>query len=181
MNEAKPLQQIAFENRTVYVMHEINAELLASISLQLFALDLQSNKPIHLYICSPGGSVTDGLAIIDIMQTISSPIYTYAYGSVASMAAVIFAFGQKRYILPNAQIMLHQPMGGVQGQASDIQIAANRIQQVKEKINNMIALRCSKPMHEVEKDTDRDIYLDAKGAIEYGIADFIVESKQIAS
>jgi len=169
----KTIAQVIHDNRVIFIMSPIDTEVMANTIAQLFALDAISHEPIHLYICSPGGSVMDGFAIIDAMNQTNAPVYTYSMGLVASMASIIFMHGEKRYITPNSQIMLHQPLGGFSGQASDIEITAKQILDIKKKINLMIAQKCNRAIQTVETETDRDMYLDAQSAIEYGIADAI--------
>ncbi|WP_434226745.1 ClpP family protease [Aliarcobacter cryaerophilus] len=128
---------------------------------------------------SPGGSVLDGYGIIDTMNLIEAPVYTYTIGLAASMGALIFLNGVKRYMLPHSELMLHQPLGGVSGQASDIEITANRIIKMKKDINEMIATRCNLNIEEVEKFIDRDRYFNATEAIEYGLADEIIKKIEV--
>lgn len=162
-------------NRTIFIMSPIDTQSMASFILELFSLDSLSHDPIHIYICSPGGSVMDGFAIIDAMGQVHSPIYTYALGLVASMASIIFMYGDKRYMAAHAQIMLHQPLGGFNGQASDIEITARKILELKATINHMVATRCHRDIALVTSETDRDMYLDVQAAIDYGIADAITQ------
>ncbi|MFA7083770.1 MAG: ATP-dependent Clp protease proteolytic subunit [Arcobacteraceae bacterium] len=163
------------DDRVIMLMTPVNNIAMTSIISQLLFLNAKnSKKPIHLYISSPGGSVLDGYGIIDTMNLIEAPVYTYTIGLAASMGALIFLNGEKRYMLPHSELMLHQPLGGVSGQASDIEITANRIIKMKKSINEMIANRCNLALIDVEKLTDRDRYFDANDALEYGLADEII-------
>lgn len=165
------------EDRTILLTGEVETNLSNVIIAQLLFLDSQNNEPIHIYVNSPGGAVTDGLAIIDTMNVIKSPVYTYCMGMCASMGAMILSQGQKghRYCLPNATVMIHQPLGGAQGQATDIDIVAKRILKTKERLLNMLSDACNQPYEKVYNDCERDYYLDAKEALEYGIVDKIIE------
>jgi len=164
-----------YEDRIVLLHEAVTPESMSAICAQLMFLNAKENTtPIHLYISSPGGSVTDGFAIIDTMNLIEAPVYTYTMGLAASMGALIFLCGDKRYMLPNSELMLHQPLGGVQGQATDIEITANRILKMKKKINHIISQRSAIPHDEVQSMIDRDRYFDADEAIEHGLADEII-------
>ncbi|HEY9174034.1 MAG TPA: ATP-dependent Clp endopeptidase proteolytic subunit ClpP [Verrucomicrobiae bacterium] len=150
-------------------------------------LFLQMNDPkkdIHLYINSPGGSVTSGLAIYDTLQYLTCDVNTYCVGQAASMGAVLLAAGTKgkRYALPNARIMIHQPWGGVQGAATDISIQAKEILRLKDRLNEILAKHCGKPVEDISKDTDRDFFMSADEAKTYGLVDAVVQSrKEIAT
>lgn len=150
------------------------------IAQMLFLASRDSTKPIQFYINSPGGSVTAGLAIYDTMQYVKCQVSTVCIGMAASMAAVLLAAGVKgkRFALPNSQIMLHQPMGGAQGQASEIEITAKQIVKIKEQINNIVSRHTGQPYAKVEKDTDRDFYLTAEEAKDYGLIDEVIENKK---
>jgi ATP-dependent Clp protease protease subunit len=168
------------DDRVIMLMTPVNNISMTSVISQLLYLNVKDNKsPIHLYISSPGGSVLDGYGIIDTMNLIEAPVYTYTIGLAASMGALIFLNGVKRYMLPHSELMLHQPLGGVSGQASDIEITANRIIKMKKDINEMIATRCNLALEEVEKFTDRDRYFSATEAIEYGLADEIISKIEV--
>ncbi|MCP6726937.1 MAG: ATP-dependent Clp protease proteolytic subunit [Patescibacteria group bacterium] len=151
----------------------------AVIAQMLHLASQDSKKDIQFYINSPGGSVTAGLAIYDTMQYVKCPISTVCVGMAASMGAVLLAAGQKgkRYILPNAQIMLHQPAGGVTGQATEIEITANQIVKIKDLLNQILAKHTGQDMEKVQTDTDRDFYLNAMEAKEYGIVDKVIGGK----
>ncbi len=168
------------DDRVIMLMTPVNNISMTSVISQLLYLNVKDNKsPIHLYISSPGGSVLDGYGIIDTMNLIEAPVYTYTIGLAASMGALIFLNGTNRYMLPHSELMLHQPLGGVSGQASDIEITANRIIKMKKDINEMIATRCNLNIEEVEKFTDRDRYFNATEAIEYGLADEIISKIEV--
>ena len=168
------------EDRVIMLMTPVNNISMTSVISQLLYLNVKDNKsPIHLYISSPGGSVLDGYGIIDTMNLIEAPVYTYTIGLAASMGALIFLNGVKRYMLPHSELMLHQPLGGVSGQASDIEITANRIIKMKKDINEMIATKCNLDIEKVEKFIDRDRYFNATEAIEYGLADEIIKKIEV--
>ena len=146
-------------------------------------LFLQMNDPkkdVHLYINSPGGSVTAGLAIYDTLQFLTCDVNTYCVGQASSMGAVLLAAGTKgkRYSLPNARIMIHQPWGGVQGAATDISIQAKEILRLKDRLNEILASHCGKPVQEISKDTDRDFFMSAEEAKTYGLVDAVVQSRK---
>ena len=168
------------DDRVIMLMTPVNNISMTSVISQLLYLNVKDpSSPIHLYISSPGGSVLDGYGIIDTMNLIEAPVYTYTIGLAASMGALIFLNGTNRYMLPHSELMLHQPLGGVSGQASDIEITANRIIKMKKDINEMIATRCNLALEEVEKFTDRDRYFNATEAIEYGLADEIISKIEV--
>ncbi|MGH2308108.1 ATP-dependent Clp protease proteolytic subunit (plasmid) [Arcobacter cryaerophilus gv. pseudocryaerophilus] len=168
------------EDRVIMLMTPVNNISMTSVISQLLYLNVKDpSSPIHLYISSPGGSVLDGYGIIDTMNLIEAPVYTYTIGLAASMGALIFLNGDKRYMLPHSELMLHQPLGGVSGQASDIEITANRIIKMKKDINEMIATRCNLDIEKVEKFIDRDRYFNATEAIEYGLADEIIKKIEV--
>ena len=162
------------EDRIIFLSGEINDQVANSVVAQLIYLEGKNpDKDIFLYINSPGGSVSAGLAIYDTMNYIKCDVATTCVGLAASMGAFLLSSGAKgkRFALPNAEIMIHQPLGGAQGQASDIEIQAKQIQKIKAKINKIIAENTGKPVHQVEKDTDRDHYMSADEALEYGLID----------
>lgn len=168
------------EDRVIMLMTPVNNISMTSVISQLLYLNVKDpSSPIHLYISSPGGSVLDGYGIIDTMNLIEAPVYTYTIGLAASMGALIFLNGVKRYMLPHSELMLHQPLGGVSGQASDIEITANRIIKMKKDINEMIATKCNLDIEKVEKFIDRDRYFNATEAIEYGLADEIIKKIEV--
>jgi ATP-dependent Clp protease protease subunit len=147
----------------------------------LFLAAEDPDKDIHLYINSPGGSVTDGLAIYDTMQYIKPDVSTICVGMAASMGAFLLAAGAKgkRFALPNSEIMIHQPLGGIQGQASDIQIHAEWILKTRDKLNQILAERTGQPIDIIARDTDRDNFMEATDAKEYGLIDEVISSKDL--
>lgn len=162
------------EDRIIFLSGEINDQVANSVVAQLIYLEGKNpDKDIFLYINSPGGSVSAGLAIYDTMNYIKCDVATTCVGLAASMGAFLLASGAKgkRFALPNSEIMIHQPLGGAQGQASDIEIQAKQIQKIKSKINRIISENTGKPIEQVEKDTDRDHYMSADEALEYGLID----------
>ena len=166
------------EERIVFLADQVTDDTASIVIAQLLHLEAEDpNKDISLYINSPGGSVTAGMAIYDTMQYIKCDVSTICIGMAASMGAFLLAGGAKgkRYALPNSEIMIHQPSGGAQGQASEIQIVAEQILKTKEKLNRIIAENTGQPIEKVAKDTDRDNYMTAKEALEYGIVDHVVE------
>jgi len=169
------------KERIVFIGMPIDDDIANLIIAQLLFLDGEdSGKEISLYVNSPGGIVSSGMAIYDTMQYIKSPITTICVGQAASMAAVLLAAGTKgkRYALPNSRILIHQPMGGVQGQATDIDIHAKEILKLRERLNKILAKHTGQSLKKIEKDTDRDYYMTAEEAKEYGIIDEIIESRK---
>ena len=167
------------KDRIIIINGEIDNNLANSVVAQLLYLDSLNNEDISIYINSPGGSVTDGLAIYDTMNYINSDVSTIGMGICASMAAFLLSSGKKgkRYVLPNSEVMIHQPLGGAQGQATEIKIAAEHILKTKDKLNKILSINTKKDLKEIEKDTDRDNFMDANTALEYGIIDEIIERK----
>ena len=166
------------KERIIFLGGPVNDDVANLIIAQLIFLEHQdSKKDIKLYINSPGGVVTAGLAIYDTMQYIQPDVSTICVGMAASMAAILLAGGAKgkRLVLPNAEVMIHQVMGGAQGQAADIEISARHILRIKERLNDILVKHTGQPMKKVEKDTDRDYYMTAEEAKEYGLIDQIVE------
>ena len=168
------------KDRIIIINGEIDNNLANSVVAQLLYLDSLNNEDISIYINSPGGSVTDGMAIYDTMNYINSDVSTIGIGICASMAAFLLSSGKKgkRYVLPNSEVMIHQPLGGAQGQATEIKIAAEHILKTKEKLNKILSINTGKDLDIIEKDTDRDNFMDANTALEYGIVDKIIESKK---
>jgi len=164
------------KDRIVMLSGEINDDMANLIVGELLFLDSQNHDDISLYINSPGGSVTAGMAIYDTMNFIKSDVSTICMGMSASMAAFLLSSGTKgkRYALPNSEVMIHQPLGGAKGQATEIQIAAEQILKTKAKINKILSSNTGKPLEKVENDTERDYYLDADEALEYGLIDKII-------
>ncbi len=150
-----------------------------AIAQMLFLESENPEQDIHIYINSPGGHISAGFGIYDMMQYIKPPVCTYCIGIAASMAAVLLAAGRKgkRYALPHSQIMIHQPHGGAQGQASDIEIQAKQIVLLKKKLNDVLVYHTGQPIEKIEKDTDRDNFLSAEEAKAYGIVDHVVTSR----
>ncbi len=165
-------------DRIIFLGTEVNDIVANLIVAQLFFLESSDpDKDVHLYINSPGGSVTAGLGIYDVIQYIKCNVSTYCIGLAASMGALLLTAGTKgkRYSLPNSRIMIHQPLGGAKGQASDIEIQAKEILYLKHKINGILARHTGKHMEQIMKDTDRDNYLSSQEAVEYGLIDKVVE------
>ncbi len=164
------------KDRIVFLSGEINDQVATLIISELLYLDAQNNNDIFLYINSPGGSVTAGLAIYDTMNYIKSDVKTIGIGLCASMGAFLLATGApgKRMCLPNTEIMIHQPLGGAEGQASDIKIAAERILKTKDKINNLLSKVTNQSIKKISKDTDRDNFFSAMEAKQYGLIDNIL-------
>jgi len=169
------------KDRIVFLGNQVSDEIANLITAQFLFLESEDpEKDIHFYINSPGGSVSAGLAIYDTMQYVRPAISTLCLGQAASMAAVLLAAGEKgkRYALPYARIMIHQPLGGAQGQASDIDIQAREILRMREQLNNIIAKHTGQSLKRIEKDTDRDFFMTSKQSVEYGIVDEVIVSRQ---
>ena len=167
-------------DRIVFISGEVNDDMANAVVAQLLFLQSQDpKKQINVYINSPGGSVTAGLAIYDTMQFVSCPIATYCIGQAASMGAVLLTAGAKgmRYALPNSRIMIHQPWGGAEGKASDIEITAKEILRLKDSLNGILASHSGKKFEDVVKDTDRDFFMSAEEAKKWGLIDNVVEFK----
>ena len=164
------------KDRIIILNGEINDESASSIVAQLLYLDSINNNDISLYINSPGGSVTSGMAIYDTMNFIKSDVSTICLGMAASMGAFLLKKKKKgkRYGLPNSEVMIHQPLGGASGQATEIKIAAEHILKIKEKLNKILALNTNKDIKTIENDTERDNYLSSEEALEYGLIDKIL-------
>lgn len=167
------------KNRIILLSGEINDACSSSIIAQLLYLDSISNEDISLYINSPGGSVSAGMAIYDTMNFIKSDVATICVGMAASMGAFLLSSGQKgkRSALPSSEIMIHQPLGGAEGQATEIKIVAEHIIKLKKKLNTILAKNTKKSLKTIENDTERDYYLDAEEALEYGLIDKIIKKK----
>lgn len=167
--------------RIIFLGTEVSDVVANLIVAQLFFLESSDpDKDIHLYINSPGGSVTSGLAIYDVMQFIKSNVSTYCIGLAASMGAVLLAAGTngKRYSLPHSRIMIHQPIGGARGQASDIEIQAKEILHLKDRLNTILSKHTGQGLDKIRKDTDRDNYLSGEEAVSYGLIDKVVEKRE---
>ena len=168
------------KDRIIFLGEEINDAVASIVVAQLLFLESEDpSKDIHLYINSPGGSVTAGMAIYDTMKYIKCDVEVTCIGMAASMGAFLLSSGTKgkRYALPNAEIMIHQPLGGAQGQATEIQIAAEHILKAKKKLNEILASNSGQPLEVVEADTDRDNWMTAKEAQEYGLIDKVIETR----
>lgn len=165
------------KNRIILLSGEINDDVSNVIVAELLYLDSINNDDIYLYINSPGGSITSGMAIYDTMNFIKSDVSTTCIGMAASMGAFLLSCGKKgkRFCLPNSEVMIHQPLGGANGQAIDIDIAAKRILKLKDKLNKILSDNTNKNISEIEKDTDRDYFMNANEALEYGIIDKVLE------
>ncbi len=165
------------QDRIIFVSGEITDEMANSVIAQLLFLDaIDSDKDISMYINSPGGSITAGMGIYDTMQFVKSEVSTLCIGLAASMGAFLLANGAKgkRLALPNSEIMIHQPLGGARGQASDIEISAKRILRMRDHINQILARQTGQPIERIEKDTDRDNFMDANEALHYGLIDQVI-------
>lgn len=176
------IYSLLLRNRIVFLGTPINDQVANVIVAQLLFLSNQDPEAlIQMYINSPGGQVYAGMAIYDTMQVIPNPISTLAVGMTASFGTVLLTAGSKghRYALPNATIHMHQPLGGAQGQASDIEIQAREILRLKDQLNNILATHTGRTIETIERDTNRDFYLDAKGAVEYGLVDQVMEIPQL--
>ena len=166
--------------RVVFLVGPVNDATANLIVAQLLFLESENpDKDIYLYINSPGGSVTAGMAIYDTMQFIKPSVSTLCIGQAASMGAFLLAAGEKgkRYCLPNSRVMIHQPLGGFHGQASDIEIHAKEILYLKQRLNEMLAKHTGQPVERIERDTDRDNFLSADAAVEFGIVDKVLNSR----
>ncbi len=164
------------ESRIIHLVGEINDAMAASIVAQLLHLSAMAEEDIYLYINSPGGSVSAGLAIYDTMRHIKPDVHTICVGVAASMGAVILSGGTKgkRGILPHSEVMIHQPSSGVAGQASDIMLVADHIRKTRENLNKLLAENCGKELEEVTWDTERDYWMEAGEAVDYGIVDYVL-------
>ena len=170
------------EDRIIFLTGEINDAVANTVVAQLVYLENKDpGKEISLYINTPGGSVTAGMAIYDTMNFISCDVCTICIGMAASMGAFLLSSGAKgkRFSLPNSEIMIHQPLGGAQGQASDIKIQAEHILKIRGKMNEILAENTGRSIEEIERDTDRDNYFSAEEALSYGIIDKIIKNKQV--
>lgn len=170
------------KDRIIFLDGEVNQHSASVIVAQLLYLESEDpNKDIYLYINSPGGSVTAGMAIYDTMNYISPDVCTVCLGMAASMGAFLLSSGAKgkRYALPNAEVMIHQPLGGTEGQASDMKIACEHILKTKERLNKILSINTGRPIEEIEKDTDRDNWKSADEAKEYGLVDAVMVKKDI--
>ncbi|NPV88718.1 ATP-dependent Clp endopeptidase proteolytic subunit ClpP [Coprothermobacteraceae bacterium] len=168
------------KDRIVFINGEIEPEMAGVVIAQLLYLEAEDpKKDIYLYINSPGGIVTDGLAIYDTMQYIAPDVVTICVGQAASMAAVLLAAGTKgkRFALPNSRILLHQPMGGVQGQVTDVEIQAKELVRIKQRINEILSSHTGQPFDKIVADTDRDFIMTPEEALQYGVIDMILTKR----
>lgn len=178
------LYSLLLKERIIMLTGEIDDTLSEIVCSELIFLNAKDQElPISIYIDSPGGSVTAGMAIYDVMKAIEAPIKTIGLGLCASMAAFLLSSGDKgyRYAYPNAEIMIHQPIGQTQGQVSDLEIMTKRFISLKNKLNSILASNTNKSLEEIEKDTDRDNFLTADEAIEYGLIDFKIKTEKLIS
>lgn len=169
-------------DRIIFLSDEVNDVTASLVVAQLLYLEAQDpDKDIYLYINSPGGSITSGMAIYDTMNYIKCDVCTICVGMAASMGAFLLSSGTpgKRYALPNAEVMIHQPLGGMQGQATDIKIHADRIIKIKEKLNSLLSAQTGKPLEVIEHDTERDNFMSAEEAQAYGLIDKVITKKEI--
>lgn len=168
------------KDRIVFITGEIDDAMANNVIAELLYLDSINNNDINIYINSPGGSVSAGMAIYDTINFLSSDVSTTCLGIAASMAAFLLAAGKKgkRFILPNADVMIHQPLGGAQGQATEIKIASDRIVNLRKRLNKCLSKNTGQSLKKIEKDTERDNYLDAKEAVLYGLVDKIILEKE---
>ena len=176
VQENASLGTLLLQSRIVFIGDTITPELSNTVVSALLYLDSENHEPIKLYINSPGGVVSAGFAIIDTMRMIASPVETVCVGMAASMAAVILACGEpgRRSLLQNSEVMIHQPLGGTEGQAADIAIVAKHILKTKEKIYKMLSAMTGQTVKRIEHDADRNFWMDAEEAVKYGMADKII-------
>lgn len=166
------------KDRIILLSNQIDDPTSNLIIAQMLFLESQDpDKEIHFYINSPGGLVTAGLAIYDTMQYIKAPVYTYCVGQAASMAAVLLAAGAKRYALPHARILIHQPLGGFQGQATEVEIQAREILRLRRVLNEILAKHTGQPIERIQQDTERDFYMTSEDAKKYGIIDEVITTR----
>jgi len=171
------------KDRIVFLGVGIDDDVANLVIAQLLYLESEDpDKEIHFYINSPGGLVSAGLAIYDTMQYIKAPVSTYCMGQAASMAAILLAAGEKgkRHALPHSRILIHQPMGGFSGQATDVEIQAREILRLKEELNQILARHTGQPIERIERDTDRDYYMSGEQAHEYGLIDAVIQKRPTA-
>jgi len=168
------------KERVIFLVGPVEDHMANLVVAQLLFLESENpDKDIHLYINSPGGSVTAGLSIYDTMQFIKPDVSTMCVGQAASMGAVLLAGGAegKRYALPHSRTMIHQPLGGFQGQAADIEIHTKEILEIRERLNAILAKHTGQPMERIQQDTDRDFFMSAKASVEYGLIDAVMEAR----
>ena len=170
------------KDRIIFIGEQVDDGMANTIIAQMIFLESEDpDKDINIYVNSPGGSVSAGLAIYDTMQYIKPEVATICMGQAASMGALLLAAGAKgkRYSLPNARIMIHQPLGGVQGQATDIDIQAKEIMRIKETIHNILVEHTDQPIDKIARDTERDFFMSSEEALEYGLVDKVISSREI--
>jgi len=169
------------KNRVIIVSGEVTQELAEKTITQLLLLDYESQEPITVYVCSPGGHVDSGFAIYDIMKFIQSPVTTIGVGWVASIAVPIMmgAPKERRWALPNTRFLIHQPSGGAGGQAADIRIEAQEILKIRERINRLLSAETGHPMEKIAKDSDRNFWMSAEEALEYGLIGEIISKRKV--
>lgn len=169
------------KDRIIILSGEIDDNLANVVIAQLLYLDSLNNDPVSIYINSPGGSITSGMAIYDTMNFIKSKVSTVCIGMAASMAAFLLSSGEEgmRYALPNSEVMIHQPLGGAQGQATEIKIAAERILKLKEKLNLILSKNTKQDIKKIENDTERDYFMSSVEALEYGLIDEILDKEKL--
>ncbi len=168
------------EDRIIFITGEIDDNVANTVVAQLIYLEgKNADKDISLYINSPGGSISAGMAIYDTMQYIKCDVSTICVGLAASMGAFLLSAGAKgkRMCLPNSEVMIHQPLSGVQGQVTDIQITANHVTKIKKRMNEMLAKNCNQPLEKIEQDVERDNWMNAQEAKEYGLVDKVIEKR----
>lgn len=168
------------KDRIIMLSGEIDDNLANVVIAELLYLDSLNNDPISIYINSPGGSITSGMAIYDTMNFIKSKVSTVCVGMSASMAAFLLSSGEKgmRYALPNSEVMIHQPLGGAQGQATEIKIAAERILKLKKKLNEILSVNTNQDIKKIENDTERDYFMSSNEALEYGLIDEVLDKEK---
>ena len=169
------------KDRIIFIVGKIDDYVANLVVAQLLFLESEDpKKDIYMYINSPGGVITSGLSILDTMNYLKCDVSTVCFGQAASMGAVLLAGGAKgkRFALPNSRVMIHQPLGGVQGQATDIEIHAKEIKTLKEKLNNILATATGQTLKKIEKDTERDFFMDSTEAAKYGLIDEILENRK---
>ncbi len=171
------------KDRIIFIGSAINDHLANVVIAEfLFLQNEDPEKDVHLYLNTPGGSITAGLAVYDTMQFISCDVSTYCIGQASSMGALLLAGGTKgkRYLLPNSRVLIHQPWGGVEGTAKDVSIQTKEMMRLKKIINGLLALHTGRPVKKIEKDTDRDYFMDAGESLKYGLGDKIIQSSKIS-
>ena len=169
-------------DRIIFLADEVNDTTASLVVAQLLYLEAQDpDKDIYFYINSPGGSISAGMAIYDTMNYVKCDVSTICIGMAASMGAFLLSSGAKgkRFALPNSEIMIHQPLGGMQGQASDIKIHADHILKIRDKLNRLLSEQTGKPLKTIEKDTERDNFMSAKEALDYGLIDKVITKKEL--